>query len=300
MFINQNAVQVGLISSIIVNILHLQGFSYRYNLNDPSWSISVEMAAYAIFPILIWIVLQGPRLLSGLFLLAGSLVLTSVAIGNPRLGLAIRTVPFDLVRCFTEFGYGMLIYRIYETQGRARFIGADAWTWSITALSVMMLALRLDLLAVFSFPLVVLTWARNTGFASRIMSSRLPYFFGTISFSIYLVHHLFRRPELELLKHVFPAPIPPASALIFAFAGSVSVIPVAALAYYFVEKPGRVAVKTLIARLRRPTEKLSSNGPGSLVEQDRLRQIAKQWRQSERSLSGPSAKGRRAAAAVSH
>ncbi len=251
LFINQNAIKVGLVSSIIVNVLHLQGFSYRYNLNDPSWSISVEMAAYLIFPILIWIVFKGPRFISILFFFAGTLTLTSVAIAHPRLGLATRNVPFDLVRCFTEFSYGMLIYRIFQMQGPVRIIGADAGTWGITALSVAMLVLRLDLLAALSFPLVVLAWAWNTGSPSRVMSSRLPYFFGTISFSIYLVHHLFRRPELELLKHFFPDPIPPASALAFAFAGSISVIPVAALAYYFVEKPGRTAIKALIDRFRR-------------------------------------------------
>ena len=254
LFINQNAIKVGLVSSIIVNVLHLQGFSYRYNLNDPSWSISVEMAAYLIFPILIWIVFKGPRLISILFFFAGTLTLASVAIAHPRLGLATRSVPFDLVRCFTEFSYGMLVYRIFQMQGPARIIGADAGTWGITALSVAMLVLRLDLLAALSFPLVVLAWAWNTGSPSRVMSSRLPYFFGTISFSIYLVHHLFRRPELELLKYFFPDPIPPASALAFAFAfaGSISVIPVAALAYYFVEKPGRTAIKALIDRFRRP------------------------------------------------
>lgn len=248
LFVNQKAVQVGLTSSIFVNVLHLQGFSYRYNLNDPSWSISVEMAAYLLFPIFIYVVFNGPRLISLAFFLVGTLIMSSVALTLPRLGLAVRSVPFDLVRCFTEFGYGMLVYRLFRTQGRVRTIGGDAWTWGITALSVTTLVLRFDLLAAFSFPLVVLAWAWNTGSASRIMSSRVPYFFGVISFSIYLVHHLFRRPELELLQHFWPSPVSPAFALAFAFAGSVSVIPVAVLAYYHVERPGRTAINFLVRR----------------------------------------------------
>lgn len=172
-----------------------------------------------------------------------------VAVAHPRLGFAIWSVPFNLVRCLTEFGYGMLAYRLFRTQGWARPIGNDAWTYGVTALSIAALVMRLDLLAALSFPLVVLAWAWNTGNASRIMSHRVPYFFGTISFSIYLVHHMFRLPELELLQHFRPDPVAPALALAFAFAGSVSVIPPAVLAYRYVERPGRTAINLLVKRL---------------------------------------------------
>lgn len=257
MFINANAVQVGLTRSILVNILHLQGFDSRYNLNDPSWSISVELGAYLLFPVFVYVMFNGPRLATLAFLLIGTSVLGAVAISQPRFGLAVRSVPLDLARCFIEFSYGMFACRLFQTPGRMQAIGGDAWTLSITALSVAMLVLRLDLFAAFSFPLLVLTWARNAGAASRLMSSRAPYFFGTISFSVYLVHHIFRRPEIELLQHFFPAPVAPALALAFAFAGSVSVLPAAVLAYYFVERPGRIAVNALVKRLQRRSEALA-------------------------------------------
>ena len=88
LFINQNAVQAGLVTSIIVNILHLQGFSYVYNLNDPSWSVSLEMSAYLVFPLLIYVVFDGPRLLTLAYLLVGTTVLASAAIAHPRLALS--------------------------------------------------------------------------------------------------------------------------------------------------------------------------------------------------------------------
>lgn len=251
LFINRNAVQAGLNLSILVNVLHLQGFDYHYNLNDPSWSISVEFAAYVVFPILIYIVFTGPKLLSVAYFFAGTLVISSVAASQARMGLAVRSVPFDLVRCCTEFGYGMLVYGVFRSPGTLRVLGGDAWTWGITGFSAAMFVLRLDLLAALSFPFVVLTWAWNTGTASRIMSSRIPYFFGTISFSLYLVHHMFRRPELALLKYFFPDPIPPFGAIIFAIVGSISVVPAAVLAHYFVERPGRTAVNSLVERARR-------------------------------------------------
>ncbi len=250
LFIQGNAAQAGLASSILVNVLHLQGFSSRYNMNDPSWSISVEMAAYLLFPIFVYIVFYGPRLIALTFFALGTSVLISVALAHPRLGLAIRNIPFDLTRCFTEFGYGMLVYRLFRSHGWMRVLGTDAWTCGITAFCIATLALRFDLLAALSFPLVVLAWAWNTGAASRVMSHRIAYFFGTISFSIYLVHHLFRRPELELLQYLQPAPVSPAWALAFAFAGSISVIPASVLAYRYVERPGRAAITLLVKRLQ--------------------------------------------------
>jgi len=178
MFISEGVVQAGLASAILINVLHLQGLFPEYNLNGPSWSISVEMAAYLLFPVLIYIVFHGPRLIALSFFLAGTSVLVSVAMTHPRLGLALWSVPFNLVRCFTEFGYGMLAYRLFSTQKWARPVGNDAWTYGITALSVAALMLRFDLLAALSFPFVVLAWAWNTGSASRIMSHRVPYFLG--------------------------------------------------------------------------------------------------------------------------
>ncbi|MDP9096087.1 MAG: acyltransferase, partial [Pseudomonadota bacterium] len=45
----------GLGSMIAINLLHLQGLMPEYNLNDPSWSVSVELGAYLLFPILIYL-----------------------------------------------------------------------------------------------------------------------------------------------------------------------------------------------------------------------------------------------------
>lgn len=257
MFINPVSVQFGLARAVVVNILHLQGLLTRYNLNDPSWSISVELVAYLLFPVFITVVSNAPRLAALGLMLVGMSVLGAVAVMQPRLSLAVRSVPLDLLRCFVEFGLGMFAYRLFQARGRMRAIGSDGSTWGITAFSVAMLVLRLDLFAAFSFPLLVLAWARNTGAASRIMSSRVMYFLGMISFSIYLTHQVFRRPELELLQHFFPEPVSPAWALAFAFAGSITVLPTAVLAYYFVERPGRIAVNRLVKRLRRPSEALT-------------------------------------------
>ncbi len=97
------------------------------------------------------------------------------------------------------------------------------------------------------FPLLILSLACNTGRAARWLSSPVPYFLGVISYSIYLIHSPFRPVELELVRWLHPAPLSLPQALGFALAGSVSIIPVAWLAYRWVERPGRSLVRRLLA-----------------------------------------------------
>ena len=253
LFLNGRAVDAGLITSVIINVLHLQGFCNIYNLNDPSWSVSMELAAYVLFPVLLLVFFRAPFVVAAICLLGGTTVLVSTALATSRLSLAIRSVPFDITRCLTEFSYGLLTYRCFICKRRLAVLGTDLGTWSITAVSVAFLFLRLDLLVMFTFPFLVLAWSWNHHRARDVLSSEIPYYLGQISFSIYLVHHLFRRPELALLKHFAGRPVTPLEGLAFAFAGSLSVIPFAALTYTQIERRGRRAVNALVAAYVRST-----------------------------------------------
>jgi peptidoglycan/LPS O-acetylase OafA/YrhL len=145
----------------------------------------------------------------------------------------------------------MVIYRLFRKQDFARFIGTDAATWTLSTLCLAFFAARADLLLELIFPIVVFSWARNGGVASRYMSARVPYFLGLISFSIYLVHNLIRNPELALVKHMSRGPLSVTEALAFVVIGSLTVLPVAALSYYLVERPGRDAINALVGTARR-------------------------------------------------
>lgn len=249
LFINRPAIDAGLPTSILINVLHLQGFSYPHNLNDPSWSISIEFGAYLLFPLLIQILFRGRVTAAIAFCCVGAGILAYAASTEPRFSLILRWVPFDIARCVTEFGFGMLVYRAYRS-GAVPAARRDGFAWAVSGLCALAFLLRLDLLAVAIFPFVVLVYASNRGRPAQLLASPIPYFLGTISFSIYLVHHMFRAPELALLRHFFPNPVPPAAALAFAVLGVLSVLPAAALAYYTVERPGRNAMNRLIRRRR--------------------------------------------------
>jgi len=242
-------VRGGLAALIVVNALHLQGFLPQYSLNDPSWSVSVELAAYLLFPVLIALNFQLKPWVTVLYTAAGigvMLVLSAFGSGG---GLEYRWVPLDLARCIVEFGFGMLVYRAYAARSWLCAVGDDRWTWTIAGLGVAALLARIDLLAAAVFPFLVLAFALNRGGPNRVLTHRWLHFLGVISFSIYLVHNMFREPEVWLARQLHPAALPPWLALSFAAIGSLSVLPFAALAYYAVERPGRDALNRAVKRL---------------------------------------------------
>ncbi|MDT7953145.1 MAG: hypothetical protein RQ966_16710, partial [Acetobacteraceae bacterium] len=117
--------------------------------------------------------------------------------------------------------------------------------------AIVALLTRTDLMAAAVFPFLVLAFALNNGAPTRLLTRRSVHFLGVISFSIYLVHNLFRQPEVWLARQLHPAPLPPWMALSFAAIGSVSILPFAALAYFAVERPGRDALNRMVKRLSR-------------------------------------------------
>lgn len=236
---------------IAINILHLQGLVPEYSLNDPSWSVSVELGAYLVFPVLIYLNASARPWVTAAYTALGIWTLLRLSAHDPTGGMAFRSPPFDLARCIVEFGFGMLVFRAYRGGSRLRVIGHDGWTWMIAGIGLASLVGRADLAAVAIFPFLVLAFALNTGRPSRILSHPWLHYLGTISFSIYLVHQMFRESEVWLVRSMHPAPLPPWMALSFAVIGSLSVLPFAALAYHGIERPGRTALNSIVKRLGR-------------------------------------------------
>lgn len=243
LFSNEYLMQQGSWTMISINVLHLQGFFPYHNINAPSWSVSLEIIAYVLFPLFLRLMNRVPWLVLGV----GVAVLAGFAAQEPHLGLASRSVTLDLTRCLTEFTFGMGVFRLFLIRARHPWIGSDVGTWAITAGAAGLMLLRIDLLMALSFPFLILAWASNTGGAGRVMGSRIPYALGTISFSLYLVHHVFRGVDLALLQAFYPTPVSPLAALAFVVVASLAVIPVAALVYRVIERPGRVAFNAAFA-----------------------------------------------------
>jgi peptidoglycan/LPS O-acetylase OafA/YrhL len=247
-----------LVVDLPTNLLLLQGFGIGTNLNGPSWSISIEFAAYCAFPGLVWVVFAQRPAVAGPVMLFCCAALGWIASMQPRLGLGTDVMPFSLVRCIAEFTLGMGCFRVTQHEASARLFMTDAMGFALIAGSGFFMLLRLDLLAVLLFPGLIVALATNRGIVARLLSNRALHVLGTVSFSLYLIHQFFRSIDLELLQAWHPSPLGKEAALLFAFVGSVAVIPFALLTYVMVERPGRVLVRRLI-RARPAVEALAKS-----------------------------------------
>jgi peptidoglycan/LPS O-acetylase OafA/YrhL len=230
-----------------LNVLMLQGLGVGDNLNGPSWSISTEFAAYFMFPLFVGLVFL--RLRTSLAVVAGSVMaLGWLALLHPRLGLDTGPAGQAVTRCFTEFIMGMAAYRLYSTERAARWFGTDRVAFGLAIACCAALVLRVDLPAALLFPFLIVSLACNRGRMEQLMSMRVPYFLGVISYSLYLIHDAFRPLELAAVRFIHPMPLGPVTALSFAMLGSLSVIPFAWVAYGTVERPGRRIVRWALVR----------------------------------------------------
>ncbi len=239
----------------LCNLLMLQGLGIGTNLNGPSWSISTEFAAYFLFPALLALVCHRRRAVAAATVALAAIILAATAAAHPRLGLDTASVNGQLVRCFTEFVIGIGTYRITRNPDWAAWLAAERVTLLAIGWELAALLLRLDLLAAAGFPLLIGALACDQGRIARLIAARVPYFLGVISFSIYLLHNMLRPIELEVVRTLHPAPLGTAAALGFAVLGSLTVIPLAWLAYAAVERPGRRWVRnfaTFAARGYKP------------------------------------------------
>lgn len=253
-----------LAADLLANVLMLQGLGIGHNLNGPSWSISTEFAAYLCFPALIAAAFHRRAAVAAGAALGCVVVLCLLAASQPRLGLGADGVGPGLIRCFTGFTLGMLSYRLLRS-GRVAVLGRDGTVTALAASCAALMLLRVDLPAVLLFPLLIAALAANEegktgGRAACLLSHPWLHFLGVVSFSTYLLHQLFRPTELALLRVLHPEPLGLPGALLFALAGSFSVLPFAWLAYQGIERPGRTFVQRAFAGRAAPAIALPTAG----------------------------------------
>jgi len=120
---------------------------------------------------------------------------------------------------------GIGAYRLSNARFEPYPIAGRSHDWAVPARGRFLL-MRCDLPAVLLFPLLVLSFARNTGLAAMLAGSAPIHFLGLISFSIYLLDNLTRPLGLQLVQAIAPGPVGPVAGLAFAAIGSCSVIPI--------------------------------------------------------------------------
>lgn len=235
---------------IFSNILLLPGLGFGTSFNWPAWSISVEFAAYFAFPLFLFLVFSRSRIVFALTCLTAIVgIYASIGPNLNVFGLHNHPWPWrDLLRCVSEFILGLAVYRAYASGRFSNVFARDSVVLAISAVIVTIVLLNLgDLFAMLLFPALILALSLNSGWVGTLMSSRIPYFLGTISFSLYLVTDPFRWPLQHLVKTLHPAPLHPLLAMALAAVFTLLMIVPATISYMLIEKPSRNLLRALIA-----------------------------------------------------
>jgi peptidoglycan/LPS O-acetylase OafA/YrhL len=201
--------------------------------NGPAWSISTEMLANVAFPVFTFFLLACPAAISAII---GILAIVGISalgyLNHGSLDLARSNTLSPAIRCFCEFGLGMLIYR-WRSETVANWV-------AIATTAAFGLALAVgatDALVVVLMMPVIFAIAANKGLIAAMLGAKPLHFLGELSFSIYLVH----LPVIIAIQYFVAAP------LVVAAVALLTTLAVSVVTYRLVEVPARDRAKRLAA-----------------------------------------------------
>lgn len=220
-----------------LNFLLIQnwGFTQRLAWNDPSWSISCEMAAYLLFPLSAAILLRLCKSRqSALAIICGLAVLIWLffkSASSQNMGADITHT--GLVRCVLEFTMGNALCALWlATAPSPRTFSLAMLACAIAVVAGIVLKAPETAFVPLALAALILATALDRGIMARFLSSPVPRTIGEISYSTYLVHF----PLFIVFKLAFvhgPAQISPLQ-----LTGFCALTMIASAGLYFgVEKP---------------------------------------------------------------
>ena len=187
-----------------VALVQAWGTTTGLHWNDPAWSISAELAAYLLFPLLVravdWRRWRTPALVGAA---AAVLLALHVVMAAPTLGTDIPRL--GLVRCLAEFTVGTIVAAIYLRGGRA----LPPLATGLACLGAWAVGEPETLAVPAAFAALLLALARHE---SSVLARRPFHWLGAISYATYLLHFLL----WKAVKLALPALLaPPWVALLY-------------------------------------------------------------------------------------
>ena len=154
--------------------------------NTPSWSISAEMFAYLLFPVIVALHVRTRRLTRTALLSVSFGFFIYVEGTTGSLDIIAGLAP---LRCLAGFSLGMLLY-FYRSRA---LVASDALLSASQLVAVVWLMIGLiykisDPLIIPAFALIVFATWPDRGVIARLLSRRSFQWLGDISYSVYLLH----------------------------------------------------------------------------------------------------------------
>lgn len=240
-------------SVLLANLVLIQGLGWvrEHGWNGPSWSISCEFFAYAVFALLVPLraVHRTRAAIAAICCFsAGAYVFLVVTRGN-------LNVVFDLgiLRCFAGFACGVLLWKFRGAADLSRLARSNAFQILVTVILVTVMALAKGpgvLASIPLFAMLILSVKFDEGPIAYLLNARAVQFLGRISYSIYMVHELvvvcvlmvLKRHTVMLLNPILgreTAALNPWLGDALTAAVACAVLALASVTYKFIEEPGR-------------------------------------------------------------
>ena len=209
--------------------------------NYPAWSISTELAAYLLFPVIVAVAAFCARRVWGMFGLVLVLCLGLAWFGARFGGLNSSITTFGLLRCILEFSIGVALASAYARG--FRFTRFQANLASTVAVGLFVLFYFIRPADQFIFPagffLLLCCLTCPASLLSRVLSFRVLELVGLVSYSTYLAHAFVKDwVKFLFLRQDIPLAVTTAAYIVITAVASVAL-------YRWVEVPGRDAFRTL-------------------------------------------------------
>lgn len=180
------------------NMLMLQVLGDWPSIDAPAWSVSAEVVAYLLFPLIAILCVTSTRLVALLVgaVAVGSILAMTIAaslhdIGSPvsKGLLDLFFEPYAVIRTLAGFTLGQLVWRMHNDPATAAFASRNSIQILLAVFALFALTqVQADFFIYLLIVVLILCLSTDRGILSGFFGSPPVYFLGSISFAIYLTH----------------------------------------------------------------------------------------------------------------
>ncbi len=242
----------------VINGLLIQAWGLANSINEPSWSLSAEWAAYLLFPILVIPSLFRSPAAAWVFACVSVALLAAVAIygghtthfsrlATLQAGTYLYGIP--VLRCLSEFTLGLVAFR-FAGSGWGRFLRSNAFACPLICFAIfgLLWSQQSDMAIVLLFPLLVISLASGAAHVpGRLLSTWPAEYLGILSYSLYLIHILLE-PLILFMGHTARMHGVAHGMVIGCLLGLLLALILSHCSYYLIEEPSRRMLRMLFDR----------------------------------------------------